>query len=99
MIAIVGSTELYLPLEEMINLEEERGDWPRRSIKKKMAPGPEKASNTDFLNKAKKKKSFKKDERRRSVRRKDSHTNLSLERLEVGRLAIVDILVSPQIDG
>jgi valyl-tRNA synthetase len=82
--AIVGSTELYLPLEEMINLDEERGRLAKEIDKAKdeLLRVQKKLSNTDFLNKAKEEVVQKEREKAGQYEEKIRTLNLSLERLE-----------------
>ena len=82
--AIVGSTELYLPLEEMINLNEERGRLTKEIDKAKdeLSRVQKKLSNTDFLNKAKEEVVQKEREKAGQYEEKIRTLNLSLERLQ-----------------
>jgi valyl-tRNA synthetase len=82
--AIVGSTELYLPLAEMINLNEERGRLTKEIDKAKdeLSRVQKKLSNTDFLNKAKEEVVQKEREKAGQCEEKIRTLNLSLERLE-----------------
>jgi valyl-tRNA synthetase len=82
--AIVGSTELYLPLEEMIDLDEERGRLAKEIDKAKdeLLRVQKKLSNTDFLNKAKEEVVQKEREKAGQYQEKIRTLNLSLERLE-----------------
>jgi len=82
--AIVGSTELYLPLAQMINLNEERGRLTKEIDKAKdeLSRVQKKLSNTDFLNKAKEEVVQKEREKAGQYEEKIRTLNLSLERLE-----------------
>jgi len=82
--AIVGSTELYLPLAEMINLNEERGRLTKEIDKAKdeLSRVQKKLSNTDFLNKAKEEVVQKEREKAGQYEEKIRTLNLSLEQLE-----------------
>ena len=82
--AIVGSTELYLPLAQMINLNEERARLTKEIDKAKdeLSRVQKKLSNTDFLNKAKEEVVQKEREKAGQYEEKIRTLNLSLERLE-----------------
>jgi valyl-tRNA synthetase len=82
--AIVGSTELYLPLEEMINLNEERGRLTKEIDKAKdeLSRVQKKLSNSDFVNKAKEEVVQKEREKAGQYEEKIRTLNLSLERLQ-----------------
>jgi valyl-tRNA synthetase len=82
--AMVGSTELYLPLQEMINLDEERGRLAKEIDKAKdeLLRVQKKLSNTDFINKAKEEVVQKEREKAGQYEEKIRTLNLSLERLQ-----------------
>jgi len=82
--AVVGSTELYLPLEEMINLDEERGRLTKEihKAKEELLRVQKKLSNTDFLNKAKEEVVQKEREKAGQYEEKIRTLNHSLERIQ-----------------
>lgn len=82
--AIVGSAELYLPLEEMINLDEERGRLTKEIHKAKdeLSRVQKKLGNADFLNKAKEEVVQKEREKADQYEEKLRTLNLSLERIQ-----------------
>ena len=82
--AIVGSTELYLPLEEMINVDEERGRLTKEIDKAKdeLSRVQKKLANNDFVSKAKEEVVQKEREKASQYQEKIRTLNLSLERLQ-----------------
>jgi valyl-tRNA synthetase len=82
--ALVGSTELYLPLEEMINLDEELGRLTKEIHKanEELSRAQKKLANADFLNKAKEDVVRKEREKAGQYEEKIRTLNLSLERIQ-----------------
>ncbi|HUK41744.1 MAG TPA: valine--tRNA ligase, partial [Candidatus Acidoferrales bacterium] len=82
--AIVGSTELYLPLDEMINVDEERSRLTKEIDKAKdeLLRVQKKLSNGDFVRKAKDEVVQKEREKAGQYEEKIRTLNLSLERLQ-----------------
>ena len=82
--AVVGSTEVYLPLGEMINIDEE---WARltkevHKTKDELSRIQKKLSNNDFLNRAKEEVVQKEREKAGQYEEKIRTLNLSLERIQ-----------------
>jgi len=82
--AVVGSTEVYLPLGEMINIDEE---WARltkevHKMNDELSRIQKKLSNRDFLNKAKEEVVQKEREKAGQYEEKIRTLNLSLERIQ-----------------
>ena len=82
--ALVGSTEVYLPLGEMINVEEERTRLAKeiRKAEDELSRAQKKLANTDFLNKAKEEVVQKEREKAGQYEEKIRTLNLSLERIQ-----------------
>ena len=82
--AIVGSTEVYVPLAEMINLDEEQARLTKEidKVKDELSRVQKKLSNTDFLNKAKEEVVQKEREKAGQCEEKIRALNLSLERIQ-----------------
>jgi len=82
--AIVGSTELYLPLGDMINLQEERTRLTKevRKVEEDLSRIQRKLANADFLTKAKAEVVQKERDKAIQYEEKIRALNRSLERIE-----------------
>jgi valyl-tRNA synthetase len=82
--ALVGSTEVYLPLGEMINVEEERARLGKeiRKAEDELSRVQKKLANPDFLSKAKEEVVQKEREKAGQYEEKIRTLNLSLERIQ-----------------
>jgi valyl-tRNA synthetase len=82
--AVVGSTEIYLPLDDLVNLDEERGRLEKEIAKaqEELDRVQRKLANREFLAKAKREVVFK--EREKAIRFEDKIRALknSLEKLQ-----------------
>ena len=81
--AVVGSVEIYLPLGDMINLQEERTRLTKETskVEEELARIQKKLSNPQFLSKAKEEVIQKEREKSTQHEEKLRALNLSLERL------------------
>src|SRR4029453_16614027 len=81
--AVVGSVEIYLPLDDMINLQEERTRLTKEAskVEEELARIQRKLSNPQFLSKAKEEVIQKEREKSTQHAEKLRALNLSLERL------------------
>jgi valyl-tRNA synthetase len=82
--AVVGSTEIYLPLDDMINLREEQARLTKevRKVEEELARIHRKLANNEFLLKAKEQVVQKEREKASQYEEKRRTLNLSLERLQ-----------------
>jgi valyl-tRNA synthetase len=82
--AVVGSVELYLPLDDIINLQEERTRLSKevRKVEEELLRVQRKLSNADFLNKAREDVVQKEREKASQYEEKIRALNRSLERIE-----------------
>jgi valyl-tRNA synthetase len=88
--AVVGATEIYLPLDDLINLDEEQARLTKEAgkITDELARVRKKLGNADFLNKAKEEVVQKERDRAGQYEDKLRALNLSIARIEeirVGR--------------
>jgi valyl-tRNA synthetase len=82
--AVVGSTEIYLPLGDMINLQEEQARLTKevRKVEEELARIHKKLANNEFLSKAKEQVVQKEREKASQYEEKRRTLNLSLERIQ-----------------
>ncbi|MGH7824544.1 MAG: valine--tRNA ligase [Candidatus Binatia bacterium] len=85
--AVAGATEIYVPLGDMINLEEEQARLNKEvgKIEEELARVQKKLSNAEFLNKAKESVIQKEREKANQYAEKMRALKLSLERIQAGR--------------
>jgi len=88
--AVVGSTEVYIPLAEMINIKEEQARLTKevRKVEEELSRIQKKLSNADFLSKAKEEIVQKERDKASQFEEKIRALNRSLARIEeirVGR--------------
>jgi valyl-tRNA synthetase len=83
-IAVVGATEIYLPLGDMINIQEEHARLTKeiRNVEGELARINKKLSNPEFLTKAKEQVIQKERAKAGQYEEKRRTLNLSLERIE-----------------
>jgi valyl-tRNA synthetase len=83
-IAVVGATEIYLPLGDMINIQEEHARLTKeiRNLEGELARINKKLSNPEFLTKAKEQVIQKERAKAGQYEEKRRTLNLSLERIE-----------------
>ncbi|HET8563915.1 MAG TPA: valine--tRNA ligase, partial [Candidatus Binatia bacterium] len=82
--AVVGSTEVYIPLAEMINIKDEQTRLTKevRKVEEELSRIQKKLANLDFLNKAKEEVIQKERDRASQFEEKIRTLNRSLERIQ-----------------
>ncbi|MDP2601464.1 MAG: valine--tRNA ligase [Deltaproteobacteria bacterium] len=85
--AVIGATEIYLPLGDLINLDEERARLTKeiRKFEEEFARVQKKLANSDFISKAKEEVVRKEREKAGQYEDKIRTLNLSLVRIEQSR--------------
>ena len=85
--AVIGATEIYLPLGDLINLDEERARLTKeiRKFEEEFARVQKKLANSDFISKAKEEVVRKEREKAGQYEDKIRTLNLSLARIEQSR--------------
>lgn len=85
--AVIGATEIYLPLGDLINLDEERARLTKeiRKFEEEFARVQKKLTNSDFISKAKEEVVRKEREKAGQYEDKIRTLNLSLVRIEQSR--------------
>ena len=86
--AVIEATEIYLPLGDLINLDEERARLTKeiRKFKEEFSRVQKKLSNSDFISKAKEEVVHKEREKAGQFEEKIRTLNLSLARIEQSRV-------------
>ena len=84
---VIGATEIYLPLGDLINLDEERARLTKeiRKFEEEFSRVQKKLANNDFISKAKEEVVRKEREKAGQVEEKIRTLNLSLARIEESR--------------